>query len=154
MFFLIVRVNKRQLLGVLLAIVCFTNVGCGVLPEASFKLASESRLPKWVRLPQGLTAANLSLTMNYYIKLSGRSAQFVLQDRSGRIIEKEEGKMRCKKPFHPKNRSQDTPADFYPAYEAITVKGVTEIIEHRKMEPIFYITDDAAVWKQYDSIGC
>jgi len=39
-------------------------------------------------------------------------------------------------------------------YEAITVNGITEIIEHRKMEPIFYVTDGTTVWKQYKSIGC
>ena len=37
----------------------------------------------------------------------------------------------------------------YPAYEAITVNGITQIIEHKKMEPIFYVTDDAAVAKQF-----
>jgi hypothetical protein len=36
----------------------------------------------------------------------------------------------------------------YPAYEIITVKGITDIIEHRKMEPVFYVTDDPAVWKE------
>ena len=35
-----------------------------------------------------------------------------------------------------------------PAYEIITVNGITEIIEYRKMEPVFYITDDPAVWKE------
>jgi hypothetical protein len=39
-------------------------------------------------------------------------------------------------------------------YEAITVDGVTEIIEHRKMEPIFFVTDDPAVRKQIAEIGC
>lgn len=61
--------------------------------------------------------------------------------------------MKCKEPFHLNNRSQDPPFD-YPAYEAITVNGITEIIEHRKMEPIFYVTDDPTVWKQYESVGC
>jgi hypothetical protein len=36
----------------------------------------------------------------------------------------------------------------YPSYELITVNGIIEIIEHRKMEPVFYITDDPAVWKE------
>jgi hypothetical protein len=36
----------------------------------------------------------------------------------------------------------------YPSYELITVNGIIEITEHRKMEPIFYITDDPAVWKE------
>jgi hypothetical protein len=38
--------------------------------------------------------------------------------------------------------SQGSP---YPAYEIITVDGITDVIEHRKMEPLFYVTDDSAV---------
>jgi hypothetical protein len=33
----------------------------------------------------------------------------------------------------------------YPSYEIVSIGGVTEIIEHRKMEPIFYVSDDPAV---------
>ena len=29
-----------------------------------------------------------------------------------------------------------------------TVNGITDIIEFRKMEPVFYMTDDPAVWKE------
>ena len=128
-------------------------MGCDFLPEATFKLASDSRLPKWVTLPPGLMRANVSLTMNYYVKPWGRSAQFILRDKNEQIMKKEDGKMRCKEPFQLKNPSLSLPSD-YPAYEAITVNGITEIIEHKKMEPIFYVTDDPAVWKQYESIGC
>lgn len=58
--------------------------------------------------------------------------------------------MKCKKPFQLKGSD----ASGYPAYEAITVDGITEIIEHRKMEPVFYVTDDASVWAQYTLKGC
>jgi hypothetical protein len=34
----------------------------------------------------------------------------------------------------------------YPAYEIITISGVDDVVEHRKMEPVFYIADDLAVW--------
>ena len=33
----------------------------------------------------------------------------------------------------------------YPAYEVIAIDGITEIVEHRKMEPIFYLSDDPAI---------
>jgi hypothetical protein len=33
----------------------------------------------------------------------------------------------------------------YPAYAIVTVREIVEVIEHRRMEPIFYITDDPAV---------
>ena len=39
----------------------------------------------------------------------------------------------------------------YPVYEIIAVGGKTEIIEHRKMEPVFYVTDDPAVWAEFSS---
>jgi hypothetical protein len=79
--------------------------------------------------------------------------QFILRDESGRTLKKENGKLRCGAPFELKNPPQRFPYG-YPLYEAITVHGITEIIEHKKMEPIFYVTDDIAVWKQYESMGC
>jgi hypothetical protein len=33
----------------------------------------------------------------------------------------------------------------YPLYELLTANGITEIIEHRRMEPVFYITDNPEV---------
>lgn len=33
----------------------------------------------------------------------------------------------------------------YPIYEVLTANGVTEVVEHRRMEPVFYITDDPDV---------
>jgi hypothetical protein len=103
--------------------------------------------------PSGFTRADISITMSYYIKPWGSSAQFILQDTKKQILEKVDGKVKCKGPFQLKTPPQGfTPG--YPSYEAITVDGVTEIIEHRKMEPIFYIADDTAVWKQYLAIGC
>ena len=52
---LIQFIKRHLLLEISLTIVCFTNVGCEFLAESTFKLADESRLPKWVMLPQGLT---------------------------------------------------------------------------------------------------
>lgn len=150
---LIQRIKWYRFLAILLAIVFLTNKGCELFPEATFTLASDSRLPKWVTLSPGLTRANVSLTMSYYVLPWGRSSQFILRDKNAHILKKENGKMRCRAPFELENPPQGFPSG-YPAYEAITVNGITEIIEHRKMEPIFYVTDDTAVWKQYESIGC
>jgi hypothetical protein len=137
---------------VVVLIISGSWIGYKYFPESTFQLASESRLPKWVTLPPELTRANASLTMNHRV-VPWRSAQFILRDKNGHILKKENGKMRCRAPFELENPPQRFPSG-YPAYEAITVHGITEIIEHRKMEPIFYVTDDTAVWKQYESIGC
>jgi hypothetical protein len=147
---LIKDIKRHRLLGTLLAIVCFTNMGC---VESRFSLASDSRLPKWVTPPPGLTRANVSLELTYYIMPWGGRARFILRDKNGQVIKKEDGKTRCTEPFQLKSPPQGFPSR-YPSYEAITINGMTEIIEHRKMEPIFYVTDDTAVWQQYKSIGC
>lgn len=150
------RIKRYRLLAILLAIVCLTILtikGCEFFPESTFSLASDSRLPKWVTVPAGLTRADVSLTMSYYIWPWEPGALFILRDKNGQVIKKEGGKTRCREPFQLKNPPQGFPSG-YPAYEAITVNGITEIIEHKKMEPIFYVTDDPAVWKQYESIGC
>jgi hypothetical protein len=149
----IVKLLKRYLvLGVVLTISGSSIIGCQSFPESTFELANDSRLPKWVELPSEITRANASLTMNYYVMPWPR-AQFILRDKNGHILKEENGKMRCRTPFKLENPPQGFPSG-YPAYEAITVHGITEIIEHKKMEPIFYVTDDTAVWKQYKSIGC
>jgi hypothetical protein len=33
----------------------------------------------------------------------------------------------------------------YPSYKILTARGLTEVIEHRRMEPIYYVTDDPDV---------
>jgi uncharacterized protein (DUF362 family) len=85
--------------------------------------------------------------MSYYVKPWGRSATFILQDTKGKTRTKVNGKTRGLGP----NQLKHPPPGFppgYPAYEVITVNGITDIVEHRKPEPIFYITDDPAVWKE------
>ena len=122
-------------------------IGCEWIPESTFELASESRLPKWITLPSGLTRADVSITMSYYVMPWGRSATFILQDAKGKIRTKVNGKTRGLGP----NQLKHPPPGFppgYPAYEVITVNGITEIIEHRKPEAKFYITDDPAVSKE------
>jgi hypothetical protein len=142
---------KRYLLfgGVLLAFGLLLKA-FEYFPEASFTLASESRLPKWITLPPGLTRTNVSVTMNDYLFPSSY-ASFTFQDTKGKVIQKANVKTKCV------IQLKDPPKGFppgYPIYAPITVNGITEIVEHRKMEPVFYITDDPTVWKQYRELGC
>jgi len=140
------RIDKFLLLFVLLTIAGL-EIGCEWFPESTFELASESRLPKWITLPPGLTRADVSVTMSYYTAPWGRSATFKLKDTKGKVLTKVYGKSRGLGP----NQLKHPPPGFppgSPAYEVITVNGITDIIEHRKPEPIFYITDDPAVWKE------
>jgi hypothetical protein len=85
--------------------------------------------------------------MSYYVMPWGRSSTFILQNKKGQTLKKVDGKEKGLEPLQLEHPPPGFPPG-YPAYEVITVNGITEIIEHRKMEPIFYITDDPAVWKE------
>ena len=122
-------------------------IGCEWIPESTFELASESRLPKWITLPSGLTRADVSITMSYYIKRWGNDAKFLIQDRKGQTLKKVYGTVKGSEPPHLEHPQPGFPPG-YPSFSIITVNGITEIIEHRQPEPIFYITDDLAVWKE------
>jgi hypothetical protein len=76
----------KYLLGAAVAILAFTIVyqGLRMFPESTFLLASESRLPKWITLPPGLTRSDVSITMSYF---AWPSAGFVLQDAKGQTLE-------------------------------------------------------------------
>ncbi len=85
--------------------------------------------------------------MSYYVNPWGRDATFILRDKKEQKLAKVKGKVKGLEPLQLKS----PPKGFdpgYPAYEVITVNGMAEIIEHRKMEPIFYVTDDPAVRKE------
>jgi len=126
---------------------CISSCAITGCVESSFTLASESRPPRWVTPPPGLTRTDVSITMIYYVKPWGRSATFILRDKKEKILAKVDGNEKGLEPLHLKN-SPNGIHPGYPAYEVITVNGITEIIEHRKAEPIFYVIDDPAVRKE------
>jgi hypothetical protein len=136
----------------IVALACLVLDGCGRFPESSFSLASESRLPKWFSLSPNQERTNVTVTMDYYIDSSGGTATFTLRDTSGAVLSKVTDKQIGLEPLQRKAKQPDYPAG-YPSYEIITVGGITEIVEHRKMEPIFYVTDDPAVKAEFENHG-
>jgi hypothetical protein len=107
--------------------------------EASFDLADDSRLPRWFSLQPGHTRADVSVTMSTYYVLCGGCSIFVLSDHKGNTIRMAYGK---------DSPSLNNSPVIYPVYTLTTVKGITEVIENRKMEPKFYISDNPAVLKE------
>ena len=146
MLTIIKRFDKFVLFCITLTVIGLA-IGCESFPESTFELASQSGLPKWITLPPGLTRADVSLTMNYYIWPWGRRATFILKDTKAQIRTKVAGKVKGLEPLQLKHPPAGFPPG-YPSYEVIIVNGITEIIEHRKQEPIFYVTDDPAVRKE------
>ena len=141
--------SLRQYMATIVIFGALTALGCSHFPESSFILANESRLPKWFALKPGETRADVKVTMDYY---SDRTVTFTLTASSGRLAQKVIGQSRG---LHPLKRKVNVPgfAEGYPLYEVISVGGQTEIIEHRRMEPKFYVSDDPEVRAEFGEHG-
>jgi hypothetical protein len=128
--------STGQCVAISLCLSLFTMSGCGYFPESSFALAPNSRLPKWFTLPPKLTRTDVTVTVNYY----GDTVTLTLLGPGRHTIQKVSGLL-----TKPQNLD-NSPNYHYPSYHVIVINGTTDIVEHRKMEPIFYVTDDPTVW--------
>ena len=114
---------------------------CSFFPESSFDLAPDSPLPRWFTLPVNLTRSQVNVHLDYYLD---RKATFTLLGPNREVLAKVKGLIDGDAPKQLKAQQGNSAA--YPSYEIISVGAVSEIIEHRRMEPIFYISRDPAVW--------
>jgi hypothetical protein len=121
----------------------FLLSGCGMFPEATFQLSSDSRLPRWFALPAGLARSQVTVQMDYYVPPWGRKATFTMLGPDRRVL----GKVTASLSGNSPATSVGQPTLAYPSYEVVEVSGVVDIVEHRRMEPLFWMTDDAGVWK-------
>jgi hypothetical protein len=80
------------------------------------------------------------VTMSYYVQSDGRVARFRCSSLGPTLT----GRLRGGHPIAPKQSPPGFP-EGYPKYEVITVNGVTDIVEHRQMEPYFFMADESAV---------
>jgi hypothetical protein len=132
---------KRSLL---FSILYLAVASCGIFPESKFLLSDASRLPKWFALDAGMLRSQVMVEMSYYISPISGTATFLMKRRDGSVISKAKGKVRGDHPIYMGPPTTD-PLRQYPSYEVVTVNGISEAIEHRGMEPIFYIADDPAI---------
>ncbi len=146
------RLGRYLFLGGAVTALACSITGCEYIPESMFRLTSESRLPKWITLPPGLTRADVSITMTLYIVPWGTRAVFKVRDAKGKTLEKVYGKDECGA-LQLKSPPQGAPSR-YPGYEVISIGGLTEIFEQRRPEDIMYVTDEPAIWSQYRTTGC
>ncbi len=88
----------------------------------------------WIKLPPTVQRQDVSLTLNYYSNPFGANAKFILKNRHGDVLEEVSGTDKL-----------INGVSEYPGFVLVKVNGVHEIIEHRAMEPIFYISDDPGI---------
>ena len=127
------KIFRRTDAYLLILAVCFSSCAMTGCLESSFNLASESRLPRWITLPPGVTRTDVSVELNYYTNPLGSDAKLILKDKNGKKLAEMKGKVKCQMLSN------------HPAYVLVDVNATTEVIEHRKMEAIFYVNDDPAV---------
>lgn len=137
------RIVKVLIAAIAAVTLAFLISGCQYIPESTFKLANESRMPRWVVLSAEPPRAALSLSMSCYLTPRGYSALFLLQNAAHQTLNKTSGKLGCPAPFQLKHPPAGLP-EGYSLYQPVTVEGLTEMIEHRRMESVFYVTDDPA----------
>ena len=122
--------SARQIFVLLLCAVC---VACA---ESDFRLASDSRLPRWFSLPAGLKRSDVTVRITYYIP-GGPRIQLI--GPGGSVIASVRGTDR----WDPDSERRATRGE-YPTYSFIKVGEVEEVIEHRSPGPILYIAERVA----------
>ena len=113
--------------------------------ESEFTLSPESQLPVWFsELPENIKREDLTIYLQYYTPIFDVDDAVLIVKHGWRTLYKETGISK----HHPKYwawANKDWPARSHPGYVNLTINGKTEIIEHKKMEPIFYISNEAAI---------
>jgi hypothetical protein len=84
--------------------------------------------------------------MDLYSAESGSTAQFTLSNAKTKAT-LAEVKGKNTGPISLTRRQLSDPLS-HPQYEVVTVSGVIDVIEYRQPGPVFYLSDDPAVWSQ------
>ena len=83
--------------------------------------------------------------MDYYI--NGKTIFKLYEKDSYLRLTKVVGITRDNRPLKLKNPPRGFSKN-YPRYAVIIVNDMLDIVEHRELEPVFYMTDDPAVWAE------
>ncbi|MBV1872533.1 MAG: hypothetical protein KUG83_08305 [Gammaproteobacteria bacterium] len=131
--------------GFRLTIIILVSLLAGCL-ESEFELAESSRLPEWIILPDGMARNDVTVSLSYY---TGNNFKLVLREKGSSWFSSLQT-IKGTNEHHPEYwgwAQDDWPARNHPAFVVLSVNGETEIVEHKKMEPIFYIANQQAVEK-------
>lgn len=130
--------NKILFIFIITSILFGCDVRYGFI-EGKFKLADNSRLPKWF-LGKGVSN-DYKVFITIYSSLSGNNAKTCLHNKlDNNVIKCVVGTYRwsdlTKKEFEKKGTGA-----VYPNFSVITVDGVSEVFEQKEKNDILYISD-------------
>ena len=137
----------RGMVGTLLMGTFLLLTGCEPSPESTFQLAPDSRLPKWFSMPPNLTRPQVTAELNYYVTSVGTTVTVTFFGPQHKVLEEVKGVRAGDAPRQVSEVKPGSSRD-YPMYAVITANGLTDVVEHRKMEPIFWLTDDPKIWAE------
>jgi hypothetical protein len=135
-------------LKIFLLIILFSLAGC---LESKFRLSDQSRLPKWFVVPEGRDRKDFSVKMELYSTFTGGKVIFKLFEKDNFFHTQQYEITTDTQPGIRSVQISSQPEGIeqgYPRYKIITVNGITDIVELRKREPVFYMADDPNVWKE------
>ena len=135
---------KLLLLSSVVAGACHPALGCS---ESDFDLASSSRLPKALAPPDGSRHGGVSARLSYHLGLwlgEGRGVTRLWLVGNAGIAVKE---VICEGWEHPRSARTAGPT-LYPSFSIVYCNGVVDVVEHRRMEPIFYMSDDEGLQRE------
>lgn len=140
--------SSSSLKTFLLLVMTFSLAGC---LESSFQLSGASRLPKWFDIPDGADRSNFSVTMDLYSTFGGAEDVFKLYKKGDFFYIQKYTITSDEQPDILSVQLKNPPKGYpkgYPRYKVVKINDITDIIELRKMEPFFYMTDDPAIWEE------
>ena len=105
---------------------------CTSCVESDFRLASDSRLPRWFSLPTNLKRSDVTVRITYYTP-GGPRIQLI--GPRGGVIASVTGTERWSPETERRGFSK------YPTYSFIKVGDIEEVIEHRSPGPILYVAE-------------
>lgn len=119
----------------------------GYFPESSFTLSPDSRLPNWFSVPNEYDRKDLTVEIYYYAPWFGKtnlSTILIGPPPTNQKLDKKYGVVE----WHPISKNNlDSGTNRYPSYHIAKVGEIIELVEHKAMEPTFYISDDPELTK-------
>ena len=119
------------------------HVSAGCILKSDFTLANDSRLPRSLKLPPGVTRSSSAVTL---VEFTDGSVSFSLKNKEGALLAEVRGQLSTRMDVDG-NKNNDVTS--YPRYTLVTLDGGDEVLEFRRPGPIFYLTDDPMIISRF-----
>lgn len=129
--------------GLLVVVLLFLLTGCDPrygFVESKFRLSTDSRLPRFISLPNDIKQNNILVTITIYSNPKSGKAKVEVFSQSPehkRLYDKV-GNVRTH-PLTEKQFKKENRYDIFPNYMIIKINNIEEIFEQRAKDDILYV---------------